>query len=149
MLRVFDSRYQHFFNRQAQVGSVLVFGTFVLLGLAGILASGDKTWPTTLVVTGALLMARGAVAASVHVGPEDLVLLGMFRTRSLPWAEIEDVSVGSGATGMNSGQRDFLRLSLIDGSEIEFREFNSSQRVRARSEVASACNAAKRSLHDG
>jgi hypothetical protein len=138
--------FDHFHNRQAQIASVLAFGGFGLLGLAGVFGGGSPGVVVTMLVLGFGFALRGAVAASIHVGQFGVVLVGIFRTRTFLWSDIQSVEVGHGNTGMNSGNREFVVFVRLDGTVFAFKEMNArpAGERRSNSEVWRACSAAQR-----
>lgn len=116
---------QYFSNVPARVVGV---GYAASLVLVGILVLADEGEPSALGVVLLVIGVADGVAfyrsATVMVGEGRVVLRGHLSTRSLDIQEVQYASIQIGRTGLASGDRQFIRLILADGTDQEFRQFN-------------------------
>lgn len=118
---------QWFFNAPAQVAVILFGGLTAVVGLSGLLleaSAGGRAWGASMLTFGLVLGGRSVIAPTVEVNPKWLVLRSVLRTRKVAWAEIDDITIDTGITGPNSGEREYLVVQLKDSTQRRHKELN-------------------------
>ena len=138
-------------NLPAQVGAVLCFGVFALIGLSGLTVGstkGDQIVGTAVLILAVVLVGRSLVAPTLDVNPRALVIRKLLRTRRLAWSDIAQITIEEGRTGITGGQREFLVVQLMDSTTWRHKELNApaGRRHRSPCRVHDAFAAANREL---
>ena len=120
-------------SNNASRGGLLGFSFIVAFGGLSYIAASPATTSGRIqgsiyIIAAIALGYRAIVTSMIIIDVNEVVTRSFVRTHRYAYATIRSAEVQVGVTGMNSGQREYLMLHLVDGTSVGFREVSAPHR---------------------